>query len=72
MNNCTFGALTAAVITGLLMSLVMPSSTPDQELIKANQALQDKLLSVADKSAKAYDEAAKALDDAKKNLSCPK
>jgi hypothetical protein len=39
MNNCTFGALTAAVITGLLMSLVIPSN-PEKPFIQENTALR--------------------------------
>lgn len=72
MNRCTYAVITTVLVSGLLNSLLMPSTTPDNELIKANNELTDKLTAKNEKAEQAYIEAAKALEDAKKNLSCPK
>jgi hypothetical protein len=72
MNRCTYAVITTVLVSGLLNSLLMPSTTPDNELIKANKELTDKLTAKNEKAEQAYIEAAKALEDAKKNLSCPK
>jgi hypothetical protein len=72
MNRCTYAVITTVLVSGLLNSLLMPSTTPDNELIKANKELTDKLTAKNEKAEQAYIEAAKGLEDAKKNLSCPK
>ena len=74
MASCTRASIFSAIVGGLLVTLAMPPNTPDNELIKANKALQDRLLQLADSSAKAYDEAKKALEEEKKRVaaSCQK
>lgn len=62
MNNCTTGALTAAVITGLLMSLVVPEH-PEKPFAEANAALRAENAAL---NAKLLEQAEKAVAEEKK------
>ena len=74
MNRCTYAVITTVLISGLLNSLLSPSTIPDIDLIKANKELTDKLTAKNSVAEKAYLDAATALSEEKKRIaaSCPK
>jgi hypothetical protein len=74
-GNCTFAAITAFALSGILFISTTPTDNADKRLIAdnkelkaANALLQDRLIVSAAEAKKAYDDAAKALSDEKKRV----
>jgi hypothetical protein len=80
-GNCTFAALTAFALSGILFISTTPTDNADKRLLAdnkelkaANALLQDRLIATATEAKKAYEDAVKSLEEEKKRVaqSCVK